>query len=103
MKMRCPMPTISGAYDYFDALPRIRSYEFILSAKSYKENTRLDVGHGQATPDYGYHAAPTVYFPLIVDEALMIELTETETKETLDEFVQAMTTFARARDPRRSR
>jgi glycine dehydrogenase subunit 2 len=39
--------------------------------------------------DYGYHA-PTVYFPLIVDEALMIEPTETETKETLDEFVQAM-------------
>ena len=39
--------------------------------------------------DYGFHA-PTIYFPLIVPEALMIEPTETETKETLDAFAQAM-------------
>ena len=39
--------------------------------------------------DYGFHA-PTVYFPLIVPEALMIEPTETETKETLDAFAEAM-------------
>jgi glycine dehydrogenase subunit 2 len=39
--------------------------------------------------DYGCYA-PTVYFPLIVEEALMIEPTETESKETLDQFVQAM-------------
>ena len=38
--------------------------------------------------DHGFHA-PTVYFPLIVDEALMIEPTETETKDTLDAFVEA--------------
>jgi len=37
--------------------------------------------------DHGVHP-PTVYFPLLVDEALMIEPTETETKETLDEFAQ---------------
>jgi glycine dehydrogenase subunit 2 len=39
--------------------------------------------------DYGFHP-PTVYFPLVVRGALMVEPTETETKETLDAFVQAM-------------
>ncbi len=39
--------------------------------------------------DFGLHA-PTVYFPLIVPEALMIEPTETESKESVDEFIQAM-------------
>ncbi len=44
--------------------------------------------------DFGVHA-PTVYFPLIVDEAIMIEPTETESKETLDEFVDIMIQIAR--------
>ncbi len=44
--------------------------------------------------DYGFHP-PTVYFPLIVDEALMIEPTETESKETLDAFCEAMLAIAR--------
>ncbi|NOX45043.1 MAG: glycine dehydrogenase subunit 2 [Caldiserica bacterium] len=44
--------------------------------------------------DYGFHP-PTVYFPLIVEEALMIEPTETETVETLDAFVEAMLRIAR--------
>ncbi|MCO6452284.1 MAG: aminomethyl-transferring glycine dehydrogenase subunit GcvPB [Caldilineales bacterium] len=44
--------------------------------------------------DYGYHP-PTVYFPLIVPEALMIEPTETESKDTLDAFVDALTDIAR--------
>ena len=44
--------------------------------------------------DYGFHP-PTVYFPLIVDEALMIEPTETESKETLDAFCEAMLVIAR--------
>ncbi|HEY8531131.1 MAG TPA: hypothetical protein VIL08_02675, partial [Limnochorda sp.] len=39
--------------------------------------------------DYGFHP-PTVYFPLVVDEALMIEPTETETPETLDAFADAL-------------
>jgi glycine dehydrogenase subunit 2 len=43
--------------------------------------------------DYGYHP-PTVYFPLIVPEAMMIEPTETECKETLDQFVAAMKAIA---------
>ena len=44
--------------------------------------------------DFGIHP-PTIYFPLVVPEALMIEPTETETKERLDEFVDAMRQIAR--------
>ena len=43
--------------------------------------------------DYGYHA-PTIYFPLVVNGALMIEPTETESLETLDEFIEAMLEIA---------
>jgi len=43
--------------------------------------------------DYGFYA-PTIYFPLVVKGALMIEPTETETRETLDEFVEAMVNIA---------
>jgi glycine dehydrogenase subunit 2 len=44
--------------------------------------------------DYGIHS-PTMYFPLIVEEALMIEPTETESKQTLDAFCEAMIQIAR--------
>ncbi len=44
--------------------------------------------------DYGFHP-PTIYFPLVVPEALMIEPTETEAKETLDAFCEAMLAIAR--------
>ena len=44
--------------------------------------------------DYGFHP-PTIYFPLVVPEALMIEPTETEAKETLDAFADAMLAIAR--------
>ena len=44
--------------------------------------------------DFGFHP-PTVYFPLVVSEALMIEPTETESKETLDAFIDAMKEIAR--------
>jgi len=44
--------------------------------------------------DYGYHP-PTIYFPLIVHEAIMIEPTETESKETLDAFCEAMIAIAK--------
>jgi len=47
--------------------------------------------------DYGFHP-PTIYFPLVVDEAMMIEPTETESKETLDAFIAAMAEIAREAD-----
>ena len=66
-------------------------HEFVLSARNLKREhgvTALDVA--KRLMDYGIHP-PTVYFPLVVPEALMIEPTETEPKERLDGFVEAMT------------
>src|SRR5256886_17258012 len=69
-------------------------HEFVLSARSLKREhgvTALDVA--KRLMDYGIHP-PTVYFPLVVPEALMIEPTETEPKERLDAFVEAMRRIA---------
>ena len=74
---------------------RLCMHEFVLSARSLKREhgiTALDVA--KRLMDYGVHP-PTVYFPLVVPEALMIEPTETETKETLDAFAEAMLAIAR--------
>jgi glycine dehydrogenase subunit 2 len=81
---------------------RLCMHEFVLSARNLKRDhgiTALDVAKGLM--DRGFHP-PTIYFPLIVPEALMIEPTETEAKETLDEFVEAMRAIAAeaAADPR---
>ncbi|MEQ1440430.1 aminomethyl-transferring glycine dehydrogenase subunit GcvPB [Fontimonas sp. SYSU GA230001] len=73
------------------AFPQRRaSHEFIITLKKQKaeiEMTATDVA--KRLLDYGYHA-PTVYFPLLVPECLLIEPTETEDKETLDAFVDAL-------------
>ncbi|ROH89097.1 glycine dehydrogenase subunit 2 [Stagnimonas aquatica] len=69
---------------------RRASHEFIITLKRQKkeiELTATDVA--KRLLDYGYHA-PTVYFPLLVPECLLIEPTETEDKETLDNFVDAL-------------
>ncbi len=76
-------------------------HEFVLSAKGLKEATgvrALDVA--KALLDRGVHP-PTIYFPLIVEEALMVEPTETESKETLDLFAARMAEIAALarRDP----
>ncbi len=65
-------------------------HEFVASAQTLKRETgvrALDLA--KALLDRGYHA-PTIYFPLLVPECLMIEPTETESKETLDGFVRAL-------------
>jgi glycine dehydrogenase subunit 2 len=51
----------------------------------------LDIAKGLI--DYGYHP-PTIYFPLVVKEAMLIEPTETESKETLDDFIGTMLELA---------
>jgi len=84
---------LKEAYD----LPydRLAMHEFVLSARSLKREhgiSALDVA--KRLMDYGFHP-PTIYFPLVVPEALMIEPTETEAKETLDEFADAMLAIAR--------
>jgi glycine dehydrogenase subunit 2 len=84
---------LKGAYDLpFD---RLCMHEFVVGARTLKAGhgiTALDVA--KRLMDFGFHP-PTVYFPLIVPEALMIEPTETEAKETLDAFAEAMLEIAR--------
>ena len=72
------------------AYDRICMHEFVMSLEKLKEETgvsALDVA--KAMLDHGIHP-PTMYFPLIVHEALMVEPTETETRETLDEAVRVL-------------
>src|SRR5205085_3328509 len=65
-------------------------HEFVASARGLRRERRISaMDIGKRLLDYGYHA-PTVYFPLVVPEALMIEPTETEGKETLDAFADTL-------------
>ncbi len=69
---------------------RRASHEFIVTLKKQKQELQLTATDvAKRLLDYGYHA-PTVYFPLLVPECLLIEPTETEDKETLDAFVAAL-------------
>lgn len=68
---------------------RICKHEFVLSAREQKKKGAGAGDIAKALLDFGYHP-PTVYFPLVVDEALMVEPTETESKETLDSFAATM-------------
>jgi len=80
---------------YYLPYDRICQHEFVISAKWQKEKygvRALDIA--KRLIDYGFHP-PTIYFPLIVEEALMIEPTETESKETLDSFCDAMIAIAK--------
>ncbi|HEY5262263.1 MAG TPA: aminomethyl-transferring glycine dehydrogenase subunit GcvPB, partial [Solirubrobacteraceae bacterium] len=65
-------------------------HEFVLSGGPMKRALKIrTLDLAKRLLDYGYHP-PTVYFPLLVEEALMVEPTETETKETLDGFAEAI-------------
>ena len=64
-------------------------HEFVLSADRQKEKGVKMLDIAKRLLDYGFHA-PTIYFPLIVHEDMMIEPTETETKESLDAFADAL-------------
>ena len=68
-------------------------HEFVLSLKSCSAQGVHAGDVGKRLLDYGFHA-PTVHFPLVVPEALMIEPTETESRETLDLFIEAMKEIA---------
>ena len=70
-------------------------HEFVASARSYKRRKgvrTLDIA--KRLIDYGFYP-PTVYFPLIVDESLMVEPTETEDKATLDRYAAALHAIVR--------
>ncbi|PLR99916.1 aminomethyl-transferring glycine dehydrogenase subunit GcvPB [Bacillus sp. T33-2] len=80
---------------YFD-LPFNKhcKHEFVLSGKRQKKLGVRTLDIAKRLLDFGYHP-PTIYFPLNVEECIMIEPTETESKETLDAFIDAMIQIAR--------
>jgi glycine dehydrogenase subunit 2 len=80
--------------DYDLPYDRACMHEFVFSANRQKRNDVHALDIAKRLLDFGIHP-PTIYFPLIVSEALMIEPTETETRETLDEFIAVMRQIAR--------
>jgi glycine dehydrogenase subunit 2 len=83
---------LQDAYDV--AIDRTCMHEVVLSARRQKAQGVKAVDIAKRLLDFGVHP-PTTYFPLIVPEALMIEPTETESKESLDQFIDAMLQIAR--------
>lgn len=77
------------------ALPfdRVCAHECVFSNEKQEANGVHTMDIAKRLLDYGFHA-PTIYFPLIVHEAIMIEPTETESKETIDSFVETMKKIA---------
>ena len=78
---------------YQIAIDEICAHEFVLTNELQKAFGVNTLQLTKRLIDYGFHP-PTIYFPLIVHEAMMIEPTETETKNTLDEFVEIMKKIA---------
>lgn len=89
---KLPIPSICKHEFVFDGLINDGAHDDVPGA------TTLDIA--KRLLDYGFHA-PTIYFPLLFSQALMIEPTETESKETLDEFIAVMRKIAEeaAEDP----
>jgi len=73
--------------EYKLPIDQVCKHEFVLSAMKDLDTHTLDIA--KRLLDYGIHP-PTVYFPLIIDEAIMIEPTDTESLETLDKFIEIM-------------
>lgn len=84
-KYKLPIPSVCKHEFVFDGLINDGAKEGVAGA------TTLDVA--KRLLDYGFHA-PTIYFPLLFHQALMIEPTETESKETIDAFIEVMRTIA---------
>ncbi|MBQ0120472.1 MAG: aminomethyl-transferring glycine dehydrogenase subunit GcvPB [Bacteroidales bacterium] len=101
LRMVGPLATLNANYikeclkDCYELpIEGVCKHEFVFDGLKDKstEVTTLDVA--KRLLDYGYHA-PTIYFPLLFHQALMIEPTENESKETLDGFIEVMRTIAR--------
>jgi len=78
---------------YFLPFDRVCKHEFVITPKNLKSTGVHTLDIAKRLLDYGYHP-PTIYFPIIVEEAMMIEPTETESIETLDEFAQVLIKIA---------
>ncbi|SMC88116.1 aminomethyl-transferring glycine dehydrogenase subunit GcvPB [Sporomusa malonica] len=79
--------------DFYAPFDRFCMHECIITSKKQKDYGIRTLDIAKRLLDYGYHP-PTIYFPLIVEEAMMIEPTETESKETLDGFIEVMRRIA---------
>ena len=100
LKLVGPLATLNANYikeclkDVYELpIDTLCKHEFVFDGLKDKstEVTTMDVA--KRLLDYGYHA-PTIYFPLLFHQSLMIEPTENESKETLDDFIQVMRTIA---------
>ncbi|MGD9678897.1 MAG: aminomethyl-transferring glycine dehydrogenase subunit GcvPB, partial [Vulcanibacillus sp.] len=78
---------------YYLPLDRECMHECVFSGDWQKKNGVSTLDIAKRLLDFGYHP-PTIYFPLIVSEAMMIEPTECESKETMDEFIAVMRQIA---------
>ena len=104
-----PMATLNANYImhslndlYLQPIPGPCKHEFVFDGLKDKSAGVTTLNVAKALLDYGFHA-PTIYFPLLFHESLMIEPTETESRETLDAFISVMREIAMtaASDPDR--
>ena len=91
-----PMATLNANYikeslkdDYLLPIPDACKHEFVFDGLKDKSTGVTTLNVAKRLLDYGFHA-PTIYFPLLFHESMMIEPTETESKETLDDFIEVM-------------
>ncbi len=96
-----PMATLNANYikeslkdDYLLPIPGNCKHEFVFDGLKDKSTGVTTLNVAKRLLDYGFHA-PTIYFPLLFHESMMIEPTETESLETLDEFIDVMHRVAR--------
>ena len=96
-----PLATLNANYVkeslrdlYLLPIDRVCKHEFVFDGLADKSTGVTTLNVAKRLLDYGFHA-PTIYFPLLFHESLMIEPTETETRETLDGFIDVMRSIAR--------
>ena len=96
-----PLATLNANYikqqlkDVYELpIEGVCKHEFVFDGLKDKSTSVTTMDVAKRLLDYGYHA-PTIYFPLLFHEAMMIEPTESESKETIDSFIEVMRTIAR--------
>ncbi len=101
VRMVGPLATLNANYikenlkdDYELPIDGLCKHEFVFNGLRDKSTGVTTMDIAKRLLDYGFHA-PTIYFPLLFHEAMMIEPTENESKETLDEFIHVMHTIAK--------
>ena len=96
-----PLATLNANYikeslkdDYLLPIGGVCKHEFVFDGLADKSTGVTTLNVAKRLLDFGFHA-PTIYFPLLFHESLMIEPTETESRETLDAFIDVMHRIAR--------